>query len=154
MAEFREELVIAWLERRLVRVSPTSVPSNMAWTHPFLSQASVSTLRVSECDSGEPCPKALHNQGAGKKGRADTFPQPPSPLASRQTLLRRAPSHLPGSTTADAWRSHGKVTATTLGNQLPGSSLPSQVPSFVLAEREGRTNRLSLQSDRSSGFKS
>lgn len=102
---------------------------------------------MSEYDSGGPCLKALHNQGAGKDGRADTFPQPPSPLASWQTLLRGAPSHVPGFTTADAWRSHGKITPTTLGNQLSGSSLPSQVPSSVLVEREGRTNRLSLQAD-------
>lgn len=45
MAESREELVLARLEHRLVRVSPTSLCSNMAWTHPFLSQASISTLK-------------------------------------------------------------------------------------------------------------
>lgn len=31
---------------------------------------------------------------------------------------------------------HGKATLTALGNQLPGSSLPSQAPSSVLAEKE------------------
>ena len=48
---------------------------------------------------------------------------------------------------------HGKVTPTALGNQLPGSSLPSQVPSSVLAGRERRAKRPALESD-GSGFKS
>lgn len=90
----------------------------------------------------------FHNQSDGGDERADTFPGLPGRLCSGGP----PPIFLPPQMLM-LGEPHGKVTPTASGNQLPGSSLPSQVPSSVLAERERRAKRPALESH-GSGFKS
>lgn len=74
-------------------------------------------------------------------------------LASGQTLLRRAPSHLPGSTTADAWRSPWESHPHRLGKPAARQLSPQPGP-LLCVSREGKQSKETCFGSPWCGFKS
>lgn len=74
-------------------------------------------------------------------------------LASGQTLLRRAPSHLPGSTTADARRSPWESHPHRLGKPAARQLSPQPGP-LLCVSREGKESKETCFGSLWCGFKS